>query len=130
MRTHNYLIGSLNGCDGLKTGYFRLAGFSISATAIRNDRRVIAVIMGSKDRKVRDAKASEMITSAFMNLPPLPPPKPVITNVVQVAAPPKAEKSKEKGKSTTTRKALYVGLTVVGIAVVIRLLRLSSITHH
>lgn len=133
MRSHNYLIGSLNGCDGLKTGYFRLAGFSISATAIRNDRRVIAVVMGSNDRKVRDAKAGELITSAFMNLPPLPPPKPVVTNIVQTVTVPERDKkdqNKGKGSNKKTRMALYAGLLVIGVAVVVRLFRLSSITRH
>ena len=35
MRNHNRLLGRIEGCDGLKTGYFRAAGFSIAATASR-----------------------------------------------------------------------------------------------
>ena len=59
MRTHNHLLGSLDGCDGLKTGYITVAGFSIAVTASRNGQRVIAMVLGSSDRKVRNAKASE-----------------------------------------------------------------------
>ncbi len=65
MRTHNHLLGAVDGCDGLKTGYFVNAGFSIAATAVRNGQRVIVVILGSSDRKVRDAKAAELIAKAF-----------------------------------------------------------------
>jgi serine-type D-Ala-D-Ala carboxypeptidase (penicillin-binding protein 5/6) len=65
MRNHNHLLGNVIGCDGFKTGYFRAAGFSIVATAQRDGARVIAIVMGSVDRKVRDAKASELIAKGF-----------------------------------------------------------------
>ena len=72
MRTHNHLLENVSGCDGLKTGYFRAAGFSIAATAKRNGKRVIAIVLGSKDRKVRDAKARELIENGFRQLPTRP----------------------------------------------------------
>lgn len=74
MRTHNHLLGKLDGCDGLKTGYFKAAGFSIAATAKRNGVRLIALVMGSKDRKVRDAKAMELLNKGFTEVPPRPEP--------------------------------------------------------
>lgn len=70
MRNHNHLLNDFSGCDGLKTGYFEAAGFSIAATAERAGNRVIAIVMGSKDRKVRDAKASELLNKGFALLPP------------------------------------------------------------
>ncbi|OGV42701.1 MAG: hypothetical protein A2X46_05390 [Lentisphaerae bacterium GWF2_57_35] len=69
MQTHNHLLGSFEGCDGFKTGYYKVAGFSIVATAVRNGNRVIAVVMGSEARDVRDAKAKELLTKGFMALP-------------------------------------------------------------
>lgn len=74
LTSSNKLLGQVPGCDGLKTGYFFAGGFSITATAQRDGRRVIAVILGSKDKHVRDAKAAEWIESGFVKLPPLPPP--------------------------------------------------------
>lgn len=68
MRTHNHLLGAVDGCDGLKTGYFFNAGFSIAATANRGGQRVIVVVLGSSDRKVRDAKAAELIQKAYAAL--------------------------------------------------------------
>jgi D-alanyl-D-alanine carboxypeptidase (penicillin-binding protein 5/6) len=65
MRTHNHLLKNVDGCDGLKTGYFKAAGFSIVATAKRKGVRLIVVVLGSKDRKVRDAKAAELFTKGF-----------------------------------------------------------------
>ncbi|HOW65148.1 MAG TPA: D-alanyl-D-alanine carboxypeptidase family protein [Candidatus Paceibacterota bacterium] len=65
MRTHNHLMAQVEGCDGLKTGYYSAAGFSIAVTAQRNGQRVIAIVLGSVDRKLRDAKASELLTKGF-----------------------------------------------------------------
>jgi len=72
MHNHNKLLGQVAGCDGFKTGYYQAAGFSIAATAQRGGVRVIAVVMGSKDRKVRDAKATELINEGFIIIPPKP----------------------------------------------------------
>lgn len=68
MRSHNNLLKSMTGCDGLKTGYFSAGGFSIAATASKNDQRAIAVVLGSVDRKVRDAKAKEILSEGLMKL--------------------------------------------------------------
>jgi D-alanyl-D-alanine carboxypeptidase (penicillin-binding protein 5/6) len=67
MRTHNHLLGAVPGCDGLKTGYFADAGYSIAATAQRDGARAIAVVMGSVDRKVRDAKATELLARGLLD---------------------------------------------------------------
>jgi D-alanyl-D-alanine carboxypeptidase (penicillin-binding protein 5/6) len=69
MRNHNHLLGNFEGCDGLKTGYFTAAGFSIAATAQRNGNRVIAIILGSPNRETRDAKARELLTKGLMAIP-------------------------------------------------------------
>ena len=72
MRNHNNLLGKIPGVDGLKTGYTRSAGYCLSATAERDGRRVIAVIMGSFgpggeiDRgRARDLKMIELIDRGF-----------------------------------------------------------------
>lgn len=87
MRNHNNLLGRVAGVDGLKTGYTAAAGYCLSATAERNGRRVISVVMGAfgPNRQVdkgrfRDLKAIEFIDRAFAVVPvassgtSLPPP--------------------------------------------------------
>jgi serine-type D-Ala-D-Ala carboxypeptidase (penicillin-binding protein 5/6) len=69
MRTHNHLLGQVEGCDGLKTGYITQSGFSIAVTAARNGQRVIVVVLDSISLKVRDAKASELVAKGFAALP-------------------------------------------------------------
>lgn len=68
MRNHNPLLGQVDGCDGLKTGYFSKAGFSMAATAERKGDRVIAVVLGSKDRKTRNARAAELLSKGFLEI--------------------------------------------------------------
>lgn len=68
MKNHNRLLGRIEGCDGLKTGYFRAAGFSIAATATKRDQRAIAVVIGSSNGRVRDVKAKEMLAKGLMQL--------------------------------------------------------------
>lgn len=73
MRNHNHLLGQAPGVDGLKTGYFQLAGFSIAATAQKNGQRVITLVMGSVNRKERDAKAQELLSQGLAQLAGRPP---------------------------------------------------------
>ncbi len=68
MRTHNHLLGHFEGCDGLKTGYFARAGFSVAATAEKKGARTVAVVMGSSNRKVRDAKAGELLARGLAQI--------------------------------------------------------------
>ncbi len=78
MRNHNGLLAAFPGCDGLKTGFFSAGGFSLAATAERNGRRVIAVVLGSEQRVTRDVKARELLERGFAaqpaSLPVLTPP--------------------------------------------------------
>ncbi len=87
MRTHNHLLGAVPGCDGLKTGYFTEAGYSIAATAQRGGARVIAVVMGSVDRKVRDAKATELLARGLLDAARVAAPPPAVQPAPAPAAP-------------------------------------------
>lgn len=88
MQTHNHLLGHVEGVDGLKTGYIAEAGFSIAVTAERKGQRVIVIVLGSADRKMRDEKAAELLAKGFAELPALPPPvmPPAATNAPAVTA--------------------------------------------
>jgi D-alanyl-D-alanine carboxypeptidase len=69
MTNHDHLLGRVAGCDGLKTGFTNGAGFCLAATAQRNGHRVIAVIMGSPEAKLRDLKMAELIEKGFALMP-------------------------------------------------------------
>lgn len=61
----NKLLKGYKGCDGLKTGYVSQAKYCISATAVRNNVRFIAVIMGSPTSKERSASVSKLLNYGF-----------------------------------------------------------------
>ena len=69
MTAHNHLLGHVEGCDGLKTGYITASGFSIAVTAARHGQRVIVIVFDSTSLKVRDAKAAELVAKGFAALP-------------------------------------------------------------
>jgi D-alanyl-D-alanine carboxypeptidase (penicillin-binding protein 5/6) len=68
MVTHNHLLGRVEGCDGLKTGYIGASGFSIAVTAARHGQRIIVIVLDSVDSKTRDAKAKELVEKGFARL--------------------------------------------------------------
>jgi D-alanyl-D-alanine carboxypeptidase (penicillin-binding protein 5/6) len=69
MRNHNHLLGPTTGCDGLKTGFTNAAGFCLAATAQRDAKRIIVVVMGSPDRKTRDLHVRRLIEEGFSRVP-------------------------------------------------------------
>jgi len=75
-------------------------------------------VLGSKDRKVRDAKAVELLSKGFTALPPLPPPPPpvlvpVVTNFPTAAEPVPAEETSRKDWLKITGIVFAIGLVVL-----------------
>jgi D-alanyl-D-alanine carboxypeptidase (penicillin-binding protein 5/6) len=62
----NRLVRETNWVDGLKTGYYREAGFNVTATARRNDLRLISVILGAKEKRQCFGQASALLSQGFM----------------------------------------------------------------
>ncbi|MCJ7686105.1 MAG: D-alanyl-D-alanine carboxypeptidase [Desulfobacteraceae bacterium] len=127
MRSHNHLLKTMEGCDGLKTGYFRQAGFSIAATAKKKGVRAIAIVLGSADRKVRDAKARELLSRGLMELAastPTPTPSPVVQPgkaETQAQDGVKTEPAEEKNDVIQIRKStiIVVAAIIAGIIVLL-----------
>ncbi|MBQ8004742.1 MAG: D-alanyl-D-alanine carboxypeptidase, partial [Clostridia bacterium] len=63
----NRLIRFYKGANGLKTGSTSKAGFCISATAERDGMTLIAVVMGSPTRDIRNAEATKLLDFGFAN---------------------------------------------------------------
>jgi D-alanyl-D-alanine carboxypeptidase (penicillin-binding protein 5/6) len=61
----NKLVRFYNGADGLKTGFTSEAKFCLSATARRENMRLIAVVMGEPNTKTRNAELSHLFDYAF-----------------------------------------------------------------
>ena len=61
----NKLLSSVQGADGLKTGFTRASGWGIAATAKRDSRRITTVINGTNSSRSRLNEASNLINWAF-----------------------------------------------------------------
>ncbi len=64
----NRLLSQLRGCDGLKTGYTRAAGYCVTATAERDGTRLIAVVMGFQNSNNRFGLASYLMEQGFQEM--------------------------------------------------------------
>jgi D-alanyl-D-alanine carboxypeptidase len=66
---HNYnkLIDRYPGADGMKTGFICASGYNMVASATRNGRRLIAVVLGAYSGAVRAQKAAQLLESGFNN---------------------------------------------------------------
>ncbi len=63
--SHNNLIGRFDGADGMKTGYTCPAGFNLVASATRDGRMLMAVVVGAESVEARDEKAAAMLARGF-----------------------------------------------------------------
>ena len=63
----NPLLYSLKGADGLKTGHTSEAGFCLTGSAVRNNRRLIEVMAGLESNKQRSEETESLMTWGFAN---------------------------------------------------------------
>lgn len=66
--THNHLLKSFEGADGMKTGFTNAAGYNIVTSAERNGHRVIAVTMGHNTIRQRDTKVASLMKKGLQKL--------------------------------------------------------------
>jgi D-alanyl-D-alanine carboxypeptidase len=69
IRNYNTLLGRYPGADGMKTGFICASGFNLVATATRNGKQLIAVVLGASSGGGRAVKAAELLESGFTQNP-------------------------------------------------------------
>lgn len=121
MQNHNRLLGVVEGMDGFKTGYFRAAGYSILATAQREGVRIIAAVLGSRDRLLRDEKAKELLALGFAAVPRPPPAtaQPSTQPTVVPTAPPSAPATNAVAPAETEAKPASGGWWKLALGILI-----------
>ena len=65
---HNALLRQVQGVDGIKTGFTNASGYNLMASAERNGRRVIAIMMGGSTGRSRDAHVADLLEAAFLDI--------------------------------------------------------------
>lgn len=68
IKTHNRVLTSLNGANGIKTGYTRASGFNLTTSAERNGKRLIGVVLGGDTWLERDNEMKAMLEAWFTEL--------------------------------------------------------------
>jgi D-alanyl-D-alanine carboxypeptidase len=58
---HNRLLGSVEGVDGIKTGYIRASGFNLVTSVKRKGRHVVAVVLGGASAGARDSRMRQLL---------------------------------------------------------------------
>ena len=115
-RSHNKLLKSYNGTDGIKTGYIRASGFNLVTSVERRNRRIIAVVFGGKTSKSRDRHMVKLLDRGFKKLasqgvrkiPQVPGRNPFQAPLVtlEIAAAPSAKSAAAEPKPVETAAAL------------------------
>jgi D-alanyl-D-alanine carboxypeptidase len=64
-RNHNHLLFGYKGTDGIKTGFTRQAGFNLTASVHRDDKHLVAVVLGGRTSGARDAAMRALLDQSF-----------------------------------------------------------------
>jgi D-alanyl-D-alanine carboxypeptidase len=65
LENHNRMLGNYDGADGLKTGYTNASGFNLVMSAVRDNRRLIGVVMGGTSAAQRDRTMAALMDRGF-----------------------------------------------------------------
>jgi D-alanyl-D-alanine carboxypeptidase len=65
LRARNSLLRTFDGADGMKTGFICASGFNVVATATRDGRRLMAVVLGAASGNFRSQIAANLLETAF-----------------------------------------------------------------
>ncbi|BBK30490.1 D-alanyl-D-alanine carboxypeptidase [Stella humosa] len=93
---HNRLLDQFDGLDGIKTGFVNASGFNLVASAERNGRRLIGVVMGGNSASARDLRMADLLDAGFQKAPSrrsepriavLPPSMPELRDTTLTTAP-------------------------------------------
>ena len=61
IRNHNMLLGQVEGVDGIKTGYTDASGYNLVSSVRRDQKHIVAVVLGGRSNGARDARMRQLI---------------------------------------------------------------------
>ncbi len=65
LASHNALLKTFDGADGLKTGFTCDSGFNVVASATRDNRRLVAIVLGEPNGQTRAIRAASLLEHGF-----------------------------------------------------------------
>lgn len=108
---HNRLLATYPGMDGLKTGYIRASGYNLAASAERDGRRLVAVVLGGASSGERNREMVRLLDQGFARRlpadpavaaasPPAPAPPPAAVGETAAVAPSPRRAAPEARRAT------------------------------
>jgi D-alanyl-D-alanine carboxypeptidase len=114
--SQNDLLRNYPGGDGMKTGFTCASGYNVVASATRNDKRLVAIVLGAVNRTTRSERAASLLEAGFAAIegraepaapgsgdPPSPPFKPVALRELPLS-PAEVVPPHDMARETRTRK--------------------------
>jgi D-alanyl-D-alanine carboxypeptidase len=102
-RNHNRLLFDYKGTDGIKTGYTRAAGFNLVASVRRENKHLVAVVLGGRTGAQRDAAMRSLLTANFTKA------------ATSASQPLVAAREPTPQPAETSRKGLFALASVAGL---------------
>ena len=103
-RNHNHLLFGYKGTDGIKTGYTRASGFNLTASVHRDDKHLIAVVLGGRTGGQRDAAMRALLDKHFPQALVGAPSAPTLVGPGAAALPPSTRRRDQTGSSPLPRQ--------------------------
>ena len=94
IRNHNGLLGNVKGVDGIKTGYTQASGYNLVSSVKRDEREIVAVVLGGPSGGARDSRMRELIEQYLPNAAAARS-APVLTELAPDGTPVKADAAPE-----------------------------------
>jgi D-alanyl-D-alanine carboxypeptidase len=89
--SHNRLLGKVTGVDGIKTGFINASGFNLVTSMRRNNRHLVAVVLGGYSASARDARMRELLEN-YVRVASVKQTAPTLAQVKEPAAPSTAQR--------------------------------------
>jgi D-alanyl-D-alanine carboxypeptidase len=110
---HNKLLGKIPGVDGIKTGFVNASGFNLAASMVRDNRRIIAVVMGGESAKARDQKMVKLLETTHRTFKAKRDPYRAeeyasLDDLMHTLASSESDEDSLPTKTAQTKKAVYV----------------------
>lgn len=88
--THDHLLATYQGADGIKTGYTDASGFNLVTSAVRGGTRLVGVVLGAARAPERDLHMVSLLNQAYerLDIAPAPRGRQAQAATTQAAAPP------------------------------------------
>ena len=90
INTHDHMLTTYQGADGIKTGYTEASGFNLVTSAVRGGIRLVGVVLGAAHAPERDVHMASLLNAAYerMDVAPAPRGKGGLIGSAQAAMPP------------------------------------------